>query len=176
MAKYNLIPFKADSHPFSLSSELTVTNESVFISYKLQGDLSGLDLGEGHPHRARVIKLWEKSCFELFIKNPQDSYIEFNFSPVFEWNAFYFVKKGDELKEYAPMNEIKVDVFLSDDVFQLIVEIAKEKFPAGFFGPNLEVGITSVVKDKKGSLSYWALSHCDTRPNFHDFRSYVKMT
>lgn len=175
MAKYNLIPFKAGTHPFELSSELTLTNESVFISYKLHGDLSQLDLGDGHPHRARIIKLWEKSCFELFMKDTNGSYIEFNFSPVFEWNAFYFVKKGDELKEYLKMDTVKIDVLLSDEVFHLIVEIDKNKFPNAFFDSALEVGMTSVLKEKNGSLSYWAIKHCDSKPNFHDFRSYVAL-
>jgi hypothetical protein len=180
MAKYTLVPFnEVESHPFGLSSELTITPESVFISYKLQGDLSALDLGDGHPHRQRVIKLWEKSCFELFVKNSKGSYIEFNFSPVFEWNAFYFSIKGDELKEYKRVDALKMDVLLSDQVFSLIVEIDKLKFPDGFFDKSadasLEIGITSVLKNKDGALSYWALNHKDTRPNFHDFRSYVPL-
>lgn len=176
MAKFSLKPFDLFSAPaITIDSELNNNKDSLFISYKVQGELSQLDLGAGHPHHARVIKLWEKSCFELFIKNLDGSYMEFNFSPEFEWNAFYFEKKGDALKEYALMDAVKMDVLLSLDVFHLIVEIDKRKFPKNFFEQKLEVGITSVIKNKKAALSYWALSHADTRPNFHDFRSFVTM-
>lgn len=175
MAKFNLIPFDHLKAPkIHIESELNTTENSLYISYKLTGDLKGLDLGDGHPNHARVIKLWEKSCFELFIKNSKDSYIEFNFSPVFEWNAFYFVKKGDPLTEYARVDGVKTDILLSLDVFHLIVEIDKKKFPEGFFGnsESLSAGITSVIKTKEGALSYWALDHKDTRPNFHHFDSF----
>ncbi len=173
MAKFALIPFNPASAPaIEIHSELNTTEESVYISYKVTGDLSSLDLGSGRSLHNRVIKLWEKSCFELFIKDASDSYVEFNFSPEFEWNAFYFAKKGDALKEYEKVNQVKTDILLSQDVFHIIVEIEKNKFPENFFTGELSAGITSVVKEKNGNISYWALSHEDTKPNFHDFRSF----
>ena len=173
MAKLSLIPYEKTLAPgITIDCELNSTAESLFISYKLQGSLPEIDLGVGHPKHARVIKLWEKSCFELFIKTEKNQYMEFNFSPDFEWNAFYFEKKGDPLKEFEKMNSVKMDILLSLEVFHLIVEIDKKKFPEGFFQGELTAGVTSVIKNKKGGLSYWALSHADTRPNFHHFDSF----
>jgi hypothetical protein len=175
MAKFSLTPYETTKAPkVIIESEFNLTEESIFISFKVTGSLSHLDLGPGHPNHARVMKLWEKTCFELFVKNAKNSYMEFNFSPEFEWNTFYFEKKGDPLLEYARMDSIKKDILLSLDVFQLIVEIDKKKFPDAFFNGPLEIGISSVVKEKdKGTLSYWALAHHDVKPNFHDFRSFV---
>ena len=176
MAKYNLISYDQVYAPaITIDCELNETQESIFISYKLQGELSHIDLGEGVPHHARVMKLWEKSCFELFIKNAEGNYIEFNFSPEFEWNCFYFTKKGDTLLEYFVMDQLKLDILLSLDVFHLIAELDKKKFPKLFFMNNseLKAGITCVIKEKNKKLSYWALSHHDTRPNFHDFKSFT---
>lgn len=173
MAKFSLIPYDLSSSPaIKIESELNTNNNSLYISYKVTGSLAAIDLGTGHPKHARVIKLWEKSCFELFIKNSSDQYIEFNFSPEFEWNAFFFNKKGDPLKEYTPINAVKFDILLSLDVFHIIVELDKNKFPEGFFSGELSAGITSVIQDKNKKLSYWALSHEDTRPNFHHFDSF----
>lgn len=174
MAKFSLLPYDSTTAPeIVIETELNTNQDSLFISYKMTGDLASIDLGSETPNHSRVIKLWEKSCFELFIKNQKDSYVEFNFSPEFEWNAFYFAKKGDALAEYARIDSVKIDILLSLEVFHLIVQIDKKKFPDGFFdGNELSAGITSVVKQKNGSLSYWALSHEDTRPNFHDFRSF----
>ena len=176
MAKYNLNSYDQNKAPaITIDCELNTTPESVFISYKLQGALSCLDLGSGQPHHARVMKLWEKSCFELFIKNADNNYIEFNFSPEFEFNCFYFVSAGDKLVEYSRMDSVKIDILLSLDVFHLIAELDKKKFPESFFlnKTDLKAGITSVIKEKSGNLSYWALSHQDTRPNFHDFKSFA---
>ena len=177
MAKYKLISYDQTSTPsISVDCELNTTAESIFISFKLQGELSSIDLGEGIPHHARVMKLWEKSCFEFFIKNAHGNYLEFNFSPEFEWKCFYFIKKGDALAEYSKMDQIKQDVLLSLDVFHLIARLDKKKFPELFLiNAELKAGITCVIKEKNNNLSYWALSHHDTRPNFHDFKAFTAL-
>lgn len=173
MAKFTLIPYDLSSPPhITIETELNTTESSIFISYKVSGELATIDLGHGEPNHARVMKLWEKSCFELFIKTKEDSYIEFNFSPEFEWNCFYFPQKGAPLLEYARVDSVKTDILLSLDVFHLIVELDKKKFPDGFFQGALSAGITSVIKETNGKMSYWALSHEDKRPNFHHFDSF----
>lgn len=177
MAKFSLIPFDTQSAPkISIDAELNQNDESLFLSFSIKEGLSLVDLGSPTPSKERVIKLWEKTCFEFFLKNAKGEYVEFNFSPNFEWNCFYFKQKGDALKEWELMNRPSTEILLSLDHYFLVAEIKKELFPAGFFDGthDLSVGISSVIKDKKGTLSYWALSHHDTRPNFHDFRSFVK--
>lgn len=171
MAKFSLIPFGTLKAPkVKIDCEFNTHEKSFFISYKLTGELDKVELGHT-PRHERVIKLWEKTCFELFIKNERNEYMEFNFSPVFEWNAFYFTKKGDPLAEWKKINSVKLDILDSFEVFQLIAEIKKEDFPENFFD-KCQAGITSVIKEKNGNLSYWALSHEDQRPNFHHFDSF----
>ena len=175
MAKFSLIPFEEASAPrIHIVAELNQNEESLFISYRIREGLPLIDLGNGPPKKERVLGLWEKSCFELFIKNHSGEYIEFNFSPTFEWNCFYFNKKGDALKAWDKMQMPVTDILLSEDHFLLFSVIKKECFPQGFFntGNSLDVGITSVIKDKSNKLSYWALSHADSRPNFHHFDSF----
>lgn len=173
MAKFSLLPYEAATAPkITIDCELNKTSDSLFISYKLQGTLGTIDMGTGTPKHARILKLWEKTCFELFIKDEKNSYIEFNFSPDFEWNCFYFENKGDALLEYKRMELVKFDILFSNELVHVIVELQKKMFPDHFFEGNLSVGITSVIKEKTGSLSYWALSHHDIKPNFHNFKSF----
>lgn len=175
MAKFSLIPHAFLPAPdITIETELNLNSESVYISYRIKKNLPLIDLGSSTPNKARRVSLWEKTCFELFIKNKNDQYIEFNFSPNFEWNCFYFNKKGDALKEWEQMPRPETDILLSSEHFFLFVDIRKEFFPKGFFeiGSELSAGITSVIKDTSGSMSYWALSHADTRPNFHHFDSF----
>ncbi|NOT77866.1 MAG: hypothetical protein HOP07_02545 [Bacteriovoracaceae bacterium] len=173
MAKFSLIPFDSRTQPdIMINCELTNTNETLFISYKMTGDLASINLGDGSSLHGRVIGLWNKTCFELFLKNKKDQYFEFNFSPTFEWNAFYFEKKGDPLTEYAAQDKIVINVLHSLENFTLIAEIDKRHMPKDFFTSEISVGITSVIKDKKDSMSYWALSHADQKPNFHHFESF----
>lgn len=175
MAKFVLLPYDTNKHPkIEITSELNLSEDAVYISYKITGSLDELDLGDGTPVHERKIKLWEKTCFELFIKNSKDQYIEFNFSPVFEWNCFFFNKKGDPLSPWIKIDHIASDILLSKDIFHIIVEIKKDQFPPHFFDvkQDMSAGITSVIKNKLGHLSYWALSHEADRPNFHHFDSF----
>ena len=177
MAKFSLIPFEIKKAPnITIIAELNSTNDSVFVSFRvhLENSSINIDLGDGTPNKERKVSLWEKTCFELFIKNNKHEYVEFNFSPTFEWNCFYFKKSGDLLKEWESMQRPITDILLSKDTFLLIAEIKKEDFPKGFFYGNeeLSAGITTVIKDKLGNMSYWALSHEDKKPNFHHFDSF----
>ncbi|MDO9181573.1 MAG: hypothetical protein Q7U04_04155 [Bacteriovorax sp.] len=175
MAKFQLVPFGLKNTHFpeiGIEVEINQNTESIFISYRIRQGLSLIELGESAPDKTRHLKLWEKTCFELFIKNEANQYIEFNFSPNFQWNCFYFNFQGEALKEWEQMQMPVIDVLLSSDHYLLFAEIKKDYFPEGFFDTDLHAGITSVIKDKKGTLSYWALSHADTRPNFHHFDSF----
>ena len=175
MNKFGLIPFSRENSPeITIEAELNSNLESVFISYRIQKGVGLIDLGSSSPNRERLIKLWEKTCFELFIKNESGQYLEFNFSPNFEWNCFYFNQAGDPLLEWKPMPIPVTDILLSSEHFFIFINLKKEFFPKGFFDgkSELSAGITSVIKEKSGRLSDWALSHCDTRPNFHHFDSF----
>ena len=99
--------------------------------------------------------------------------MEFNFSPRFEWNCFYFPKKGSPLSEWAKMQRPVVDILLSLNKFFLVAEIKKEYFPENFMTAGMSLGISSVLKANSEELTYWALSHNDSRPNFHHFDSFI---
>ncbi len=171
MKEVTLVPFSEAKAPaITITTQLNDLGDALFVSYKVTGVLALLDLGDA-PKHMRVMKLWERTCFELFIKNSRDQYLEFNFSPVFEWNAFYFEKKGDQLKEWQGVQSVKIDILHSLEVFQLIAEIKKSDLPKDFFHQT-EAAITSVIKEKSGDLSYWAITHEDVRPNFHHFDSF----
>ncbi len=176
MAKFSLIPFdKLKAPDILIEVEINQNEESFFISYRINLGLENVDLGSPSPNKNRLLKLWEKTCFELFIKNENDSYLEFNFSPNFEWNCFYFNKKGDQLMPLNQMQMPKLDILLSNDHYLLFADIKKGQFPENFLSKNQQnhVGISCVIKDKNEKLSYWALVHCDTRPNFHHFDSFI---
>lgn len=174
MAKFPLIPF----HPFKdqtfeFTAEVNQNASAFFVSFLLSGKIEEIDFGSPTPKKERIIKLWEKSCFELFIKNSRDEYLEFNFSPRFEWNCFYFERKGNPLTELAKMESPETDILLSLEKFFLVAEIKKDFFPENFLTDHLSLGISAVLKTKDGQLSYWALCHKDTKPNFHHFDSFI---
>ena len=90
-------------------------------------------------------------------------YHEFNFSPSGEWAvyAFHGYRDGGELEiELAPgivvrrtMNRLELDA-----------EICHDYLPPG---RPLRLGLSAVVEEADGELSYWALRHPPGKPDFH---------
>jgi len=173
MAKFTLLPFELKSAPtLKINTEFNHTDDSIFISYKCTGNLGAIDFGNNQANHQRIIGLWKQTCFELFIKNEKQQYIEFNFSPTFEWNAFYFEKKGMPLKEFDQIENMSIDILHSLEIFQLVAQVKKNQLPLGFLKGAVHAGISAVIKNKNEKLSYWAIEHHDTKPNFHHFDSF----
>ena len=90
-------------------------------------------------------------------------YREFNFSPSGEWAAYTFrgYRDGGELDiDMAPI----IAVHRSVDRLELHAEIRPDCLPPG---RSLQLGLSAVVEDADGVLSYWALRHPPGKPDFH---------
>ena len=138
-------------------------SDILTLAFALEGDLPGLRIPEPQPSR-RVNGLWRHTCFEVFVMAEEGpGYHEFNFSPSCEWAAYAFrsYRKGGEL-------EIKMDpgivVCRTEDRLELDAAIRPDFLPPGH---SLRLGLSAVVEDADGMLSYWALQHPPGKPDFH---------
>jgi|SRR5690349_22821266 hypothetical protein len=109
---------------------------------------------------ARVEGLWRHTCFELFARSPEaPGYVEFNFSPSGEWAAYRFAgyrEGGTPIDCAVPIITTRIRA----EALELEVRMAS--IPAG-----ARVGLSAVIEDDHGALSYWALRHPCARPDFH---------
>ena len=90
-------------------------------------------------------------------------YREFNFSPSGEWAVYAFrsYRDGGELEiEPAP----GIVVRRSMNRLELGAEIGQVLLP---HGRPLRLGLSAIVEDAAGLLSYWALRHPPGKPDFH---------
>jgi hypothetical protein len=90
-------------------------------------------------------------------------YREFNFSTSGEWAVYDFrgYRDGGVLEnELAP----GIVVHRSMDRLELGAEIVQALLP---HGRPLKLGLSAVVEDAGGLLSYWALRHPAGKPDFH---------
>jgi hypothetical protein len=90
-------------------------------------------------------------------------YREFNFSPSGEWAVYAFRDYGDggELGiNLAP----GIKVRRNGDRLELDAEICQDFLPPD---RPLRLGLSAVVEDADGALSYWALRHRPGKPDFH---------
>lgn len=160
---FKLQPFKPD--PFIREITGTVGWEGVpLVTYRFQGDLEQIDFPS---HQGRQDKLWEGTSFELFLKKKTSSeYYEHNYAPISAWNCFHF-QNYREGKSNFDIQDPKVILEKSRTVGVL---------SGGFYLPwkeSIEVGISAVIKNKSGGLSYWNLSPMGETPNFHDPKSFT---
>jgi hypothetical protein len=133
------------------------------LTFSLLGDISALRIPESRSPR-RADDLWQHTCFEVFVMAGEGpEYREFNFSPSGEWAAYGFqsYRNGGVLE-----NELSPGIVVrkATDKLELAAEISQGHLPPGRV---LRLGLSAMVEDVDGILSYWALRHPSGKPDFH---------
>jgi hypothetical protein len=139
----------------------------IQFSYRLEGDIPALRLPEpAEPLRAD--SLWQHSCFEAFLRpDDSDGYYEFNFAPSTAWAAYRFAARR-ESPDYPELAAPVVICRRDADSFDMTVRLSLEGLPELAGVTAIDAGLTAVVEDARGLLSYWALAHTAREPDFHD--------
>lgn len=141
------------------------------VQYRLSGELTRVRIPAA-ARAARVDRLWEHTCFELFAAGAdRQRYVELNFSPSTEWAAYAFdsYREGMRPLELAAPPALVVE--RSADELGLTVDVA--------LGAALDaqwpwrVGLSAVVEDTAGGQSFWALRHSRAKPDFHAAADWV---
>lgn len=159
-----LIPFDQQC-PSRIEGHFQETPETLLFKWTLK-DTSELILPPASEQN-RVTGLWESTCFEVFLKNIETGrYLEFNFSPSTDWNAFYFETYRGQLTELKPFSPPSIHF----DGKTLEVILLKALLPKEFNQPGLRAHwMTAVLKFEDGTLQYLAPSHPEQAPDFHLF-------
>ena len=118
------------------------------------------------PIGTRETKLWEQTCFEVFIQPAGHSrYFEINLTANKAWNVFEFA----DYRSPQPPQE-----FANADVLNFTVGGGQLRAQIKFAGEHfkkIKLSICAVVKLNDLPVSYWSTKHADQKPNFHHFES-----
>lgn len=137
------------------------------FTFSLEADLRQLRLPPlCPPHRAD--QLWQHTCFEAFVAaTGTPAYYELNFAPSCEWAIYAFRRYRDR----APLSENvaapALAVRQSGDRFELDAAVALDELSAAYVHSPLQLGLSAVIEEAGGILSYWALRHPPGKPDFH---------
>jgi hypothetical protein len=133
--------------------------QTLQVSYVLEGDIERLRVPPPRPPRVAE-RLWQHTCCEIFLaREGVPGYREFNLSPSGEWAAYAFTRYREGAADEAPNPGVSVRRIPGE--LQLKASIA---FP---HREKLRIGLSAVVEDENGMLSYWALRHAPGKPDFH---------
>jgi len=140
---------------------------SLSLTYFLNGDTTRLRIPPPrYPRRADG--LWQHTCFEVFIaEKGQQSYWEFNFSPSGEWAAYAFKSYRDGGPIEDDGLDPRISVRTAANGFELEVLVRLDRLPLIQPEGMLRLGLSAVIEENDGTLSYWALKHPLGKPDFH---------
>jgi hypothetical protein len=114
----------------------------------------------------RLDDLWQHTCVEAFVAaTDQESYLELNLSPAGDWNVYALQGYRQGLEPLAGLTSLPAHIVRQPQRLQLSVSLPLP--PAMAAAPQLAVGLTAVLEDVAGELSYWALHHPAAQADFH---------
>jgi hypothetical protein len=141
------------------------------LSYVITGQLNELSLPPVAAAK-REDELWRHTCFEAFIRTTHIEYYEFNFAPTTAWAAYRFTdyRRG---RSWAaiPIPFITVQAVSGRYSLKASLQLQSLYVPES---PPWHLGLSAVIEDKSGRLSYWALAHASDKPDFHRPESFVR--
>lgn len=115
----------------------------------------------------RADLLWKTTCFEAFLQpHGQAGYVEFNFSPSGRWAAYGFEAYRAGMRHAAIAAAPVIAFEQAGD--QAILSATFAALPVDLAGVRrLKLGLTAVIEEPGGRLSYHALAHPSPQPDFH---------
>jgi hypothetical protein len=149
-----------------------INDGSIAITYSLEGQISRLFLPvKSAP--SRVDGLWQHTCFEAFVAvKGAPAYCEFNFAPSGQWAAYAFQRYRDG-GPLPQASDPQITVRTSASSFELDALIRRESLPPLPGNARLLLGLSAVIEENDGVMSYWALEHPPGPPDFHHASAFV---
>lgn len=148
----------------TLDVEVVRTQGGVSLIYRLEGDLSALAI-PAIAVAERVDGLWKHTCFEAFVAGEGAGYLEFNAAPSTRWAAYRFDSYRQGMAPLAAPPP-RIETTTTTDTLEVRVTLA---WP----GRGARLGLTAVIEEVGGRLSYWALRHPAGQPDFHHADGFV---
>jgi hypothetical protein len=160
-------PGSAGGEALSLEAEaMRRAGGLLTLRYVLTGDVDTVRWPPvGEPER--VDGLWRTTCLEAFVAGGSGEYAELNFAPSTRWAAYRFSGRRAGM---APADVSEPAIAVRREPGRLELRADVSGLPD--HGP-WRVGLTAVVEDVAGRISYWALAHPGDKPDFHHPDSFV---
>ncbi len=137
------------------------------LTCRVIGVIGDLRLPPPSPS-VRADELWRHTCFEAFVRSPDDAgYREFNLSPSTRWAAYRFTGYRSGMSILNGIAPPRIEVSSDETSVELrawLDPAALADLPAD--GP-WRLGLSAVIEDAAGGISYWALAHPPGKADFH---------
>jgi hypothetical protein len=137
------------------------------LRFGLAGDLGDLLLPEPAAP-ARTDELWRHTCFEAFVgAEGSEAYYEFNLSPSTEWAAYGFSGYRAGMYALSEVGDPRIALQTGPNRLELTAELDLSALPDLPPDAPWRLGLTAVIEQARGGVSYWALAHASGKADFH---------
>lgn len=142
------------------------SNASLELRYRVEGDLDRV-LVPDVVSPQRVDNLWQHTCFEAFVHDPNaGGYFEFNFSPSGEWAIYQFTGYRAGMADVEVARPPRLSVHRESGVLQLDAVVDLESMEV-LLRAEIKLALCAVIEESVHRMSYWALVHPAGKPDFH---------
>jgi hypothetical protein len=155
--------------PFAAVSQMSVeitrtTTGDLSLRYVVKGDIAQILLAEPAPPE-RSHQLWRHSCFEIFIRMPGEAgYHEYNFAPSSHWAAYGFDDRRLGMHNLEIGHPPVIEAQRTASEFILTASLASLDL---LRDASWQIGLSVIIEESSGGLSFWALAHPKGAADFH---------
>lgn len=170
-----LQPFAA--HPqlsaFSLSGTVLWQGSNLEIAFCLKGPLHQLRNLDAPGAAQRRDRLWESTCFEAFVADPQErGYWEVNLASNGDWNLYRLDGYRENLRPEARVDALPHRWQRQPEQLNLSLQLNWQGLiPAD----AIDLSLTAVLDHREHGCSFWAVHHAGAEPDFHQRQSFLRV-
>ncbi|AUB36213.1 UDP-N-acetylenolpyruvoylglucosamine reductase [Nostoc flagelliforme CCNUN1] len=171
---FSLQPFPSTKSLPNLKIAVNIARNGnkLAIRYILEDNLKEIAIAPPSNTPSRKHELWQDTCFEFFVGIKDSArYWEFNLSPAGHWNVYRFDRYRQGMQEETAFENLPFNVQNQADGLILVLDVDLNKIISA--EEVIEVAITTVIKDKDGEITYWALTHRGAEADFHLRDSFI---
>ncbi|NBS16602.1 MAG: hypothetical protein EBT06_06515 [Gammaproteobacteria bacterium] len=171
-------PSRPPTAKFSLSGNVAYgPHQDLTLQFELLGDVERLLTATPTTRPSRRDGLWQATCFEAFIRfEPDAGYREYNFSPSGDWAIYDFsdYRSGMTPTDVAIAPKVSMErssqrLFIEAHLDRSLLLLPK---PSHNGGSPLRLGLSVILLETDGAMSFWALHHPTPTPDFHDSKGF----
>ena len=141
--------------------------DNLVLSYSVTGKMSDVRMPPVGA-AARSDELWRHTCFEAFVRASSGAeYYEFNFAPSKQWAAYRFSNYRSGMTAADEIGVPAIEVQSSPGRYALHASLELDRLPDLSRKASWRLGLSALIEDTSGGMSYWALAHPPGRPDFH---------
>lgn len=140
---------------------------AVALRYVISGDSNQLLLPAA-ANGERTDELWRHTCVEVFIRPASGTaYHEFNFAPSTQWAAYGFADYREGMANIDGITTPSIETqHVGDDTVIAVLQEC-DGLPLLPVRAPWRLAIATVIEEKDGTKSFWALHHQPGKPDFH---------